>query len=418
MAERFYACIDLKSFYASVECAERGLDPFAVNLVVADPARGRGALCLAISPALKAQGVRNRCRLYEIPQALDYIIARPRMKLYMQYSARIYAAYLEYLSKEDLHLYSIDECFIDLTPYLRLYQLAPKVLVQRLMAMVHERFHICAHAGVGTNLFLAKVALDVLAKHVPDNIAYLDEQSFRERLWHHRPLTDIWNIGRGITRRLARYGVYDLYGVTRLEPALLYKEFGVNARFLIDHAWGIEPCTLSDIHNYRPSTHSLSNGQILFEDYDFSQALIVLREMVELLSLELVERRLTAAGIALSVGYSDERRPATGGTRRLPQRTASLRLLEGAFERLYAETTSRQLPIRRVNVSVTEVQDERLTELGLFDAADDGKEKQCQLALLEIKQRFGKNAILRGTSLQEKATGRLRNKLIGGHNSE
>ena len=296
MKQSIFMCIDLKSFFASVECADRGIDPFTTNLVVSDPSRGNGAICLAITPAMKALGIRNRCRIFEIPPGVQYITALPRMKRYMEVSAQVYGVYLRYISPEDIHVYSIDECFIDATPYLAMYNTSPKQLAQTLMNAVFEETHICATAGVGTNLFLAKVALDITAKHVPDHIGWLDEKEFREKLWSHRPITDFWNVGSGVARRLAKYGVYDMGGVAKMNEDILYKEFGVNAEFLIDHAHGREPCTMAEIHAYESKTKSLSNGQILFEDYSADNAFIVMKEMADTLILELVEKKL-AAGV-------------------------------------------------------------------------------------------------------------------------
>lgn len=317
MEKSIYACIDLKSFYASVEAAERKLDPFKENLVVADPSRGRGAICLAVTPAMKSLGIKNRCRLFEIPETVTYITAKPRMKLYMEYSARIYSIYLNYVSKEDIHVYSIDECFLDFTPYLHTYGKTPKEMAVMLMDAVRRETGICATAGIGTNLFLAKVALDITAKHSPDHIGYLDEKEFKRTIWHHRPITDIWNIGKGIAARLSRYGIYDLYGTAHMDEKLLYKEFGVNAEFLIDHAHGREPCTIKEIHDYESKSHSVSQSQILFEDYSYDNALLVLKEMTDALALELRSRHLTTDSISMSVAYSKRELPPSGGTRKL-----------------------------------------------------------------------------------------------------
>ena len=274
MEKKIYLCIDLKSFYASVESVERGLDPFSDNLVVADPSRGRGGICLSITPAMKKLGIKNRCRIFEIPKNVEYVTALPRMRKYMEYSADIYSVYLKYISKEDIHVYSIDECFFDVTSYLKLYNKTPKQMAQMLMDAVYKETGIASAAGVGTNLFLAKVGLDIAAKHSKDAIGCLDENLFKKYIWHHRPITDIWNIGPGIARRLEKYGVYDLYGVAHMPEDILYKEFGVNAEFLIDHSKGEEPCTIADIKNYKPKTTSISNSQILFEDYDTENALL------------------------------------------------------------------------------------------------------------------------------------------------
>ena len=301
--ERTYVCIDLKSFYASVECVARGLDPMTTKLVVADPTRSEMTICLAVSPAMKAAGVRNRCRLHEIPKGMEFITARPRMKTYMQVSADIYATYLCYVSPDDIHPYSIDECFIDATPYMELYAMDARSFADALRAAVKAETGIPATAGIGPNLFLAKVALDIAAKHAPDGIGELDARSFREQIWPHRPITDIWNIGPGIARRLARYRVFDLRGVTEMDPDVLYGEFGVNAEYLIDHAWGLEPCTIAEIKAYEPETSSLMNGQILPCGYSFGDTLVVLREMVDDTVLDLVDKRLVTDHISLHVSY-------------------------------------------------------------------------------------------------------------------
>ncbi|MBO5295936.1 MAG: DNA repair protein [Clostridia bacterium] len=417
MEGRFYVCIDLKSFYASVECVERGLDPMVANLVVADPARGSGAICLAVSPALKALGVRNRCRIFEIPNQMEYITALPRMKLYMEYSARIYSIYLRYISAEDIHIYSIDECFIDVTSYCRLYSKTPKELAVMLTDAVRRETGICATVGIGTNLFLAKVALDITAKHTPDHLGYLDEAIFKKTVWYHKPITDIWNVGRGIAKRLERHGIYDLWGVAHCDEALLYREFGVNAEFLIDHAHGVEPCTIADIHAYRSKSNSISNGQILFEDYSFEDALLVMREMVDLSVLELVERGLVTDSITLSVGYSKDTLKPAGGTVKLNEATNSHKKLEQAFISYFERTVSRNAPIRRLTVGLNHLVDEENATYDLFtDLEAEKREHDLQKTVLDIKKRFGKNAILKGMSLEEKATARIRNKLIGGHN--
>ena len=288
---KVYLCIDLKSFYASVECVERGLDPFTTNLVVADPSRGNGAICLAVSPHLKSIGVKNRCRIFEIPKEIEYITALPRMKKYIEYSADIYSVYLKYISPDDILVYSIDECFIDATSYLKLYNLSARELAKMMIDDVIKTTGICATAGIGSNLFLAKVALDIRAKHAEDFIGYLDIEEFKKYIWLHEPITDIWNIGRGIAKRLEKYGAFNLYDVTQIPEEKLYKEFGVNAEFLIDHAHGIEPCTIEEIHNYKSKNHSLFNNQILFEDYNYNDALLVMKEMVEINVLDLVDKQ-------------------------------------------------------------------------------------------------------------------------------
>lgn len=436
MIKRMYICIDLKSFYASVECVERGLDPFRTNLVVADPSRGTGAICLAVSPALKALGVRNRCRIFEIPPGLRYITAMPRMKLYMQRSADIYGIYLKYVASEDIHIYSVDECFIDVTPYLGLYRKTAREMAQMLIDAVFKETGICAAAGVGTNLFLAKVALDITAKYSPEHIGYLDEEEFRRTIWHHTPITDIWNVGHGTAARLKRMGAVDLYDVTKIDEKLLFNEFGVNARYLIDHAHGTEPCTIADIHSYQRKSHSLSASQILFENYTYDNARIVMKEMVDTLVLELAEKQLVAGSVSLYVGFADEKIRPSGGSRRLDNPSGSLPVLLSEFEQIYNEIgytypTACSFPhsnasdrspfplIRRISISLNDlVSDEALQQSLFSSTVDIEREHNLQQAILSIKNRYGKNALIKGMSLFEKATATKRNRLVGGHNAE
>ncbi len=419
--DRTYLCIDLKSFFASVEAISRGLDPFTTNLVVADPSRGRGAICLAVTPAMKKLGVKNRCRIFEIPDHIKYTVALPRMKLYMETSAKIYEIYLRYVSCEDIHVYSIDECFIDITGYLETYKKTPKELARMLIDAVMRETGICATAGIGTNLFLAKIALDITAKHTPDNIGYLDQKGFREKIWFHRPLKDIWGIGPGISSRLLKYGVKDLHGISQVPEELLYREFGINAELLIDHARGEEPCTIEDIHNYKSKSRSISNGQILFEDYNWEDTMIVLKEMVDLLVLELVEKHLLAKGISLYIGYSKDKRSSTGGSKSLSCYSSSYNMIVQEFIKLYEKKTDPSYPIRRINISLNNVIDENSLGIqsDLFgEEVYNEKERRVQQVILDIKNKFGKNALLRGISFEDRATGRIRNKLIGGHNGE
>ncbi|MBR7100904.1 MAG: DNA repair protein [Clostridia bacterium] len=417
MEERMYACIDLKSFYASCECVERGLDSMKTNLVVADPARGKGAICLAVSPSLKAHGVRNRCRLYEIPDGLEYIVALPRMKLYMEYSAKIYSIYLKYISKEDIHVYSIDECFIDLTDYMKIYGMSEMELAKMLMDKVLEETGIYATAGVGTNMFLAKVALDITAKYARNRMRFLDKAAFEREIWHHRPITDIWNVGRGIALRLEKHGVYDLFGVCAMSEKTLYKEFGVNAEFLIDHAHGEESCTIRDIQSYQTKSSSISNGQILFEDYNYDDAKIVLREMVDMLSLDLVDKGLLTNSISLNVGYSKDVINAAGGTKRLGEYTNSSKKLVKYFLDYFDSKVKRGYPIRKINIGFNNLTDDYGLTIDIMgDSDEEVKERNLQKTVIAIKKKYGKNAILKGTSLEERATGQMRNKLIGGHN--
>ncbi len=419
MEDRMYLCIDLKSFFASVECAERGLNTMTTRLVVADPARGRGAICLAVSPALKELGVRNRCRVYEIPEGIDYITALPRMKLYMQYAARIYSVYLRYISPEDIHIYSIDECFLDITSYRKLYGKNERELAKLLTdAVFRETGGICATTGIGTNLFLAKVALDITAKHAPDRVGFLDEAEFHRTVWYHRPLTDIWNVGRGISARLAKMGIYDLHGVAECDEAKLYREFGVNAEYLIDHAHGREPCTIADIHAYAAKSASISNGQILFEDYRFEDALTVLKEMVDPLVLELIDRHLVTDSISLQVGYSRDLQGSAGGTCKLDGFTDSAKKIRQAFVTYFRKVVNPNYPIRRLTVGLNNLQSEECATLDLFtDLEAEKREHDLQRTVIDLRRKFGKNAILHGLSLEEKATARQRNRLIGGHNS-
>lgn len=302
-----YICIDLKTFYASVECVDRGLDPLTTNLVVADESRGRTTICLAITQAMKDLGIHNRCRLFEIPDGIDYITAVPRMQHYMEVSAKIYGIYLEYVSPQDVHVYSIDECFIDVTPYLDLYHTDAEGFACTLRDEVLARTGITATVGIGPNLFQAKVALDITAKHVPSRIGILDDETFRKEIWPHRPIADIWGIGPGVAARLEKYGVYDLMGVAALDENLLYDELGVNAEYLIDHAFGREPTTIADIQAYRPQATSTTTGQVLSKGYAYEQAYTVLREMVDNAVLDLVDKHVVCDSISLFVGYASER---------------------------------------------------------------------------------------------------------------
>lgn len=416
---KIYLCIDLKTFYASVECVERNLDPFQTHLVVADPSRGKGALCLAVSPRMKQLGVRNRCRLFEIPKDIQYEIALPRMNLYMEYSAHIYSIYLQYVSHDDIHVYSIDECFIDVTPYLHLYQLTAEQLAKKIINDVYQQTGITATVGIGTNLYLAKIALDITAKHVKDNIGYLDEELYQRTLWYHTPLTDFWQIGKGIQKRLSHHGIYDMYDIAHCDENILYQEFGVNAEYLIDHAWGFEPTTIADIKKYEPQSHSVSNSQILFEDYCYKDALLVLKEMVELNVLTLIERHLVCDCIALYVGYSKDVRKATGGQRKLTTRTNSLKILMNEFIDLFQQKTSHDDPIRQISLSFGNVVDEKYESYDLFtDYESLAKEKRLQQAFIEIQHKYGKNAVLKGMNYFDKATTRKRNLLVGGHNAQ
>ena len=414
-----YLCIDLKTFFASVECVERKLDPFAVNLVVADPSRGKGALCLAVSPKMKEQGVHNRCRIFEIPDNISYITAMPRMNLYMQYSADIYGIYLKYISREDIHVYSIDEAFLDVSEYLQMYSVSAKDLARMILKDIYTTTGITATVGIGTNLYLAKIALDITAKHAKDNMGVLDEQLYRETLWHHKPVSDFWQVGRGISKRLEKYSVADMYDIAHMDERILYREFGVNAEYLIDHAWGREPTTIKEIKAYKSKSNSLSNSQILFEDYNYEEALLVLKEMVELNVQNLVESHRVTDHIGLYIGYSARNVKATGGSRKLSNVTNSYAYLRNAFIELYRETVNRQELVHMLSISFGNVVDEMYETYDLFtDFNALEKEKKLQLTLLNIKHKFGKNAVIKGMNLLNKATAISRNKLVGGHNAE
>lgn len=416
-----YMCLDLKSFYASVECADLGVDPFTTPLVVADASRGLGAITLAISPALKQLGVKNRCRLFEIPSTIEYMVVKPRMRRYMEVSASIYGVLLDYVAPEDIHVYSIDEYFIDVTPYSRLYKKTWRELALLFKQKVLEQTHIHATVGLGTNLFLAKVALDVLAKHAPQGIGVLNEDLFKEKLWHHQPITDIWQIGKGIAGRLHKYGVVDLHGITTVPEDRWYKEFGVNAELLIDHAWGRETCTMKEIHAYRPAKHSLSRGQILLRNYSYEECFVPLREMVESLVLELIAEKALTKYISLGVRYADRTVKGTGGSRRLSKYTCSLDVLSQTVLELYKDTAHPHQAIRQLSVGFDDLVNREAVpwEEDLFSSSQDKEEKayQVERTVLTIKEKFGGNSILRASSLQEEGTMQFRNTLVGGHNA-
>ncbi len=416
---RVYMCIDLKTFFASVECSERNLDPFKTNLVVADPSRGKGALCLAITPKMKAMGIKNRCRIFEIPNDVEYITALPRMNLYMDYSAKIYEIYLRYVSKKDIHVYSIDECFIDITPYLKLYGKKPKEFALMLMNAVMEETNITATVGIGTNLYLAKIALDIISKHVSDNIGMLTEKTYQKYLWHHKPLTDFWHVGNGIANRLAKLGIDDMYGITMCPQETMYKIFGINAEYIIDHAWGREPTTIAQIKAYAPSSNSINNSQVLFEDYNYNDAFLVVKEMVELNVLRLVQHHLVTDRISLYVGYSrDDGGGASGGQMKLTVRTNSLKILMKEFIDLYHKKVLNNRLIRQIGISFCDVLDEYYESYDLFtDIEEIQEERNLQLAIVEIKEKYGKNAIFKGMNKLDKATTIKRNTLVGGHNA-
>ncbi|SDB26321.1 DNA repair protein [Butyrivibrio sp. INlla16] len=414
--QRTYFIIDLKSFYASVECVDRGLDPMTALLVVADKERSKGTICLAITPAMKALGIKNRCRIYEIPKNLEYIVAPPRMQRYIDVSADIYGIYLSYVAKEDIHVYSIDESFLDVTAYLELYGLSPHDLALSIMNDIREQLGLRATCGIGTNLYLAKVALDILAKHSPDFIAELNEESYRQRLWTHRPLTDFWRIGPGTARRLNSLGMYTQGDIAVYPENLLYKQFGVLAEYIIDHAWGRESCTMKDIKNYRTRSKSLSCGQVLMRDYSFDEAVIIVKEMVDELSLDMVAAHVVSNNVSLYIGYSAGTYPSTGGNMTLQVTTNSYRILKDAYVRLYYKTTNRMIPIRRVILSANSILDECFEQYSFFvDPEVMEKDRKVTRSVNRIKSRYGKNAVLKGMDLYEAGNSIARNAQIGGH---
>lgn len=416
---RTYYCIDMKSFFASVECAERGLDPMVTPLVVADESRGRGALCLAVSPYMKKLGVKNRCRLFEIPQNIDFLIAKPRMKKYIEYAADIYELYLDFFSPNDIHVYSIDECFLDATKYLETYKTTPKAFAKRLIEEIKTRKGIPATAGIGTNLYLAKIALDITAKHTTDGIGYLDEETYKRTLWDHLPLTDFWQIARGTVKRLKKLRINTMRDVSAAPEAVLYKEFGINAELLIDHAHGREPCTIEDIKAYKRKNTSVSSSQILFSDYDYEKTELVVKEMILTGCQELLRRKVVATTVGVFIGYSQDYIPPTGGNLRMSDATASYRTIVEYALKIFRKTTLKNQPIRRVSVDFGSVIPEESAQNSLlFDTEKVEKEKKTERSVLAIKEKFGKNALLRGMDLQKGATTVERNKLIGGHNGE
>ncbi len=502
---RYYIAIDLKSFYASVECRERGLNPLTTNLVVADESRTEKTICLAVSPSLKSYGIPGRARLFEVVQkvkevnksrinnapnrtfegkscndievrenpsiALDYIAAPPRMALYMEYSTRIYNIYLKYVAHEDMHVYSVDEVFMDVTSYLKTYKMTPRQLACTIINDIMETTGITATSGIGTNLYLCKIAMDIVAKHTePDEngvrIAELDEMSYRRELWEHRPLTDFWRVGRGYAQKLEENGLFTMGDVARCSIGkeneyynedLLYKLFGINAELLIDHAWGWEPCTIKEIKEYKPSENSISSGQVLQCPYEFDKAKLVVREMTDLLVLDLVDKRLVTDQLVLTIGYDVEnltdpaRRKLYKGPvtcdhygRRIPKhahgsinlgrQTSSTRIIMDAVTELFDRIVDENLLVRRINVVANHVVDEssvqkkeQFVQLDLFTDYEAQRkqqmqeeealerEKRMQQAMISIKKKFGKNAILKGMNLEEGATAKDRNRQIGGH---
>ena len=493
--QNVYIAIDLKSFYASVECKERGLDPITTNLVVADNSRTEKTICLAVSPALKSYAISGRARLFEVVQkvkevnierlrkapnrkftgasyndielksrndlALDYIVAPPQMALYMKYSTTIYNVYLKWFSQEDIYVYSIDEVFIDVTHYLSTYKMRAKELATKVIQDVYNTTGITATAGIGTNLYLCKVAMDIVAKHVqPDEngvrIAGLDEMKYRKLLWDHRPITDFWRVGKGYATKLEKHRIYTMGDVARTSirnEELLYKLFGINAELLIDHAWGYEPVTIDQIKAYKPTTNSISSGQVLHCPYNYEKTKLIVKEMTELLTLELVEKHLVTSQIILTIGYdinnltdpyiSNSYKGAitldrygrkvpkhAHGTINIDHKTSSTKVIMEKVMELYDRIIDNRLLVRRINITANNVVDESAAEqtntfeqIDLFtdykqkekEHQDEQEEKQLQQAMLNIKKKYGKNAIIKGMNLEEGATTMERNDQIGGH---
>ena len=437
MKQRYYLCIDLKSFYASVECVERGLDPMTTKLVVADPDRSSNTICLAVSPALKRLGVRNRCRVGDIPKDLHYIIAKPRMQRYIDYSASIYGIYLSFFSKEDIHVYSVDEACMDVTEYLTLYSMTPRELGRKIMDTVLEQTGIRATCGIGMNLYLTKIALDIAAKHSPDFIGELDEESYRATLWDHKPLTDFWRIGHGTAARLAQYAIYTMRDIAATDEDFLYRLFGIDAELLIDHAWGREPVTIADIRNYHPRSKCLSNGQVLMSDYPFDKGRIIVKEMMDVLCLEMLAKDVVTPTVSLYIGYSGSDylprkignmppvpaaflsgAPHAAGRVSLETPSSSSAQWLPAISSLYDRIVDPKRTIRRVNITCCDIAHEEFRQLDLFsDPAGSEKQKRVQEAILEIHARFGKDLMIRGLDLEDGAMTLERNHQIGGHRS-
>ena len=415
---RVYFVIDMKSFFASVECAERGLDAMTTDLVVADEERTDRTICLAVSPSMKAKGVKNRCRLYEIPKNLEYIIAKPRMKKYIEYAGEIYAIYLKYIDKNDIHVYSIDECILDVTDYLKIYKMKAKDFAKKLMAEIWETLGIPSSAGIGTNMYLAKIALDITAKHSEDRIGWLTQEKFIKTLWHHKPITDFWGISIGTRDRLAKFGIHDMAGIASTSEDLLYDEFGVNAELLIDHAFGRETCLMCDIKNYKSKSRSISNSQILPCNYTYEQGKIVIKEMIQEGCYRLAREHYSTSLIHIYLSYGDEFKIGAKGTVRMNETTNLYSIIgkyaEELYDKIYKDKTR---PVRRIAYDFSCLISENGEQYNFFtDLNKVEKEKNLVRSVLDLKDKFGKNAVLKGLDLKEDATQRERNKMVGGHN--
>ena len=416
--QRCYFVIDMKSFFASVECAERGLDAMTTKLVVADASRTDKTICLAVSPAMKALGVKNRCRLFEIPKDIDYIIAPPRMKKYIDYAAKIYRIYLKYMSKEDIYQYSIDECFIDATDYLRMYNMRAKEFAKKLISEINDKLGIPATCGIGTNMYLAKIALDITAKHAPDRIGWLTEEKFKKELWHHKPLSDFWGISTGISKRLAKYNITDMYGISTFNEDILYDEFGVNAEIMIDHSNGIETTQMSDIKSYHTKSKSISSSQILACAYKPEDAEIVLNEMLQEGCYRLIRENIKTPLIHIIIGYQDDIGVYSKGTRRMMEATNLPSKIIPVGISLYNQIVDKNRLVRRLGYDFSDLTEDNEQQFNMFDdIKKEDKEKTLMTAVLNLKDKYGKNAILRGIDFDKRATQRERNAQIGGHRS-
>ena len=408
----------MKSFFASCECAERGLDAMTTKLVVADERRTDKTICLAVSPALKKLGVKNRCRLFEIPKNFNFIIAKPRMKKYIEYASEIYGIYLKYISKEDIHVYSIDECFIDATEYLKLYNLSAIQFVKKLIKEIKDKIKIPASAGIGSNMYLAKIALDITAKASKEQIGYLDETIFKKTLWNYRPITDFWGISNGIASTLSKLGIYDMEGISKANEDYLYNAFGINAELLIDHSNGIEPCLMSDIKGYKGKSKSISSSQILPCNYSFSEALMVFKEMIQNGCYDLFIQHYSTSLLNVFIGYGDERKDIVKGTIRIPSTTNLYSIVGEYAEKCFIDIVDKSRPIRRVGYAFCDLSSDKDERYDFFtDYKKIDKEKKLVSSVVDVKEKFGKNAIFKGVDLNKKATQRERNSTIGGHSS-
>lgn len=418
MEQQQYAIFDQKSFYASVECVARGLDPMTAKLVVADPDRSQNTICLAVSPAMKALGVKNRCRIRDIPPNIQYITAPPRMQLYIDCAAEIHGVFLKHFAPKDIDTYSIDESFIDVAPYRKMYGDDTRVVAKRVIDDVRQTVGTVSTCGIGTNLFLAKVALDILAKHSPDFIAELDEDTYKEKLWDHQPITDFWGIGPGTAKKLRNHGVTTMRGITMLGLDRMLQLFGVNGEILYDHAWGREPVTMADIKAYQSETKSLSSSQVLMRNYRYEEAEIIAKEMMDQLCLDMAAKGLVTESVGLYIGYSYTYGvPGAGGTAKLSVETNSASIIVPAIEALYRRIVNPAYGIRRVCLSCNNVVEDRgVFQLSMLeDAKKQIRDKALQEALLGIRAKYGKNSILRGISYTPASTARERNCQIGGH---